>query len=310
MSHIGQIYQYEPLRNQVMGQSNKDFEKLPLVGFSICSGMEIIKQKLHPSNTVAFKSWNSPEMPLWARNRVKTDDYLRMLLRFEKKRLGVCFRLNSFPPSCYVYFDYPPNHPVEELYLALINSEMFNEQGIPFIAMPNPTEIFVWTAQKMQKAINKEEREAIKPLIQNTTSKSNKARTTVPMCTFCWERPIDTLLMPCNHAVCCKICKDNYISYERKRNKAKNLSMDVVCPICREKIEGVAQIWFPKICRCLLCKNDCNKLSAVAGGKNGCGCVIGCYEKARKLCEDGGSCPHCQKELIDVLQIFIQDDRD
>ncbi|VDO40214.1 unnamed protein product [Onchocerca flexuosa] len=51
-------------------------------------------------------------------------------------------------------------------------------------------------------------------------------------------------------------------------------------------------------------------MSAVAGGRNGCGCVIGCYEKARKLCDDGGSCPHCHKELIDVLQIFIQDDRD
>lgn len=57
-----------------------------------------------------------------------SDDYLRILLRFEKRRLGVCFRLNSFPPSCYVYFDYPPNHPMEELYLALANSEMFNEE--------------------------------------------------------------------------------------------------------------------------------------------------------------------------------------
>lgn len=50
-----------------------------------------------------------------------SDDFLRILLRFEKKRLGVCFRLNSFPPSRYIYFDYPPNHPMEDFYLALIN---------------------------------------------------------------------------------------------------------------------------------------------------------------------------------------------
>lgn len=51
-------------------------------------------------------------------------------------------------------------------------------------------------------------------------------------------------------------------------------------------------------------------MSAVAGGENGCGCVIGCYEKARKLCDNGGSCPHCHKKLIDVLQIFIQGEQD
>ncbi|CAG9535270.1 unnamed protein product [Cercopithifilaria johnstoni] len=285
----------------------KDFEKLPLVGFSICSGTEIVREKLHPSNTVAFKSWDLPEMPLWAKNTVETDDYLRILLRFEKRRLGVCFRLNSLPPSCCVYFDYLPNHPMEELYLALANREMFNEKGIPLISILNPFEMFTWRAQKKQKAVDNKKREA-KPLVEIATSTSNKA--TTPTCTFCWERPIDMLLMPCNHAVCCKDCKDNYISYQRQRNKAKNMSMEVACPVCREKIENIAQIWFPKIYRCLLCTNNCDTMSAVAGGKGGCGCVIGCYEKARKLCDDGGSCPHCDKQLIDVLQIFIQGDRD
>ncbi|KAM3722405.1 E3 ubiquitin-protein ligase MYLIP-A [Dirofilaria immitis] len=286
----------------------RNFEKLPLVGFSVCSGIEIIKKKLHPSNTVAYKNWDSPKMPPWVKNHVETDDYLRILLRFEKNRLAVCFRLNLFPPSCCIYFDYLPNHPIDELYLALASSEMFNDEGIPLIAIPNPSEMFTWTTQKKQKAVINEEIKASKPLAEIATPTSNA--TTSPICTFCWERPIDVLLMPCNHAVCCKICKDNYISYERQRNKAKKLPMEVVCPICRKKIEGVAQIWFPKIYRCLLCTNYCDTMSAVAGGRNGCGCVIGCYEKARKLCDNGGSCPHCHKELIDVLQIFIQDDRD
>lgn len=54
----------------------KGFEKLPLVGFSVCSGIEIIRQKLHPSNTVAFKSWDSLQMPLWAKNRVEAGMYV------------------------------------------------------------------------------------------------------------------------------------------------------------------------------------------------------------------------------------------
>lgn len=57
-----------------------------------------------------------------------SDDYLRVLLRFEKRRLGVCFRLNSLSPSPCIYFDYLPKHPVEELYLALENCEMFNDE--------------------------------------------------------------------------------------------------------------------------------------------------------------------------------------
>uniref|UniRef100_A0A8R1XQ28 RING-type domain-containing protein n=1 Tax=Onchocerca volvulus TaxID=6282 RepID=A0A8R1XQ28_ONCVO len=285
----------------------KNFEKLPLVGFSVCSGIEIIREKLHPSNTVAFKRWDSSEMPSWAMNHVETDDYLRILLRFEEKRLGVCFRLNSLPPSPCIYFDFLPNHPMEKLYLALANCEIFNDEGIPFIAIPNRFEMLTWIAQRKQKkAVVKEERKVAKPLVG--IASSNAA--TPPICTFCWERPIDMLLMPCNHAVCCKVCKDNYIKYERKRNKTKKVSTEVVCPVCRKRIEGVAQIWFPKIYRCLLCTDSCDKMSAVAGGRNGCGCVIGCYEKARKLCDDGGSCPHCHKELIDVLQIFIQDDQD
>lgn len=54
------------------GRFQKDFERLPLVGFSVCSGIEIIREKLHPSNTVAFKSWDSSKMPFWARNQVET----------------------------------------------------------------------------------------------------------------------------------------------------------------------------------------------------------------------------------------------
>ncbi|VDK76176.1 unnamed protein product [Litomosoides sigmodontis] len=243
----------------------KDFEELPLVGFSVCSGIEIVRKKLHPSNTVAFKSWDSPKMPSWARNRVKTDDYLRILLRFEMTRLG------NKPP----------------------------------IAILNPFEMFTWTAQKKRRAVCNVERKAIKPSAEVTTPTSKKA--TLPICTFCWERPIDMLLIPCNHAVCCNSCKDNYINYERRRNKTRNISAEVVCPICRKKIESVAQIWFPKNYRCLLC--GCDTMSAVAGGENGCGCVIGCYEKARKLCDDGGLCPHCHSKLIDVLHVFIQGDK-
>ncbi|VDO38373.1 unnamed protein product [Onchocerca flexuosa] len=210
----------------------KNFEKLPLVGFSVCSGIEIIREKLHPSNTVAFKRWDSSEMPSWAMNHVEIDDYLRILLRFEEKRLVVCFRLNSLPPSRSIYFDFLPNHPIEELYLALANSEIFNDEGIPFIAIPNRFEMLTWIAQRKQKkAVIKEERKVAKPLVEIATS--NVA--TPPICTFCWERPIDMLLMPCNHAVCCKVCKDNYIKYERKRNKAKIVSTEVVCPVCRKK---------------------------------------------------------------------------
>lgn len=60
-----------------------------------------------------------------------------------------------------------------------------------------------------------------------------------------------------------------------------------------------------------MCTDDiCDRMSAVAGGKDGCGCIIGCYEKGKNLCDSGGSCPHCQKPLIDVLQIFIQGNSD
>uniref|UniRef100_A0A915PP95 RING-type domain-containing protein n=1 Tax=Setaria digitata TaxID=48799 RepID=A0A915PP95_9BILA len=249
-------------------------------------------------------SWNTPEMPLWTRNHVEKDDYLRILLRFEKRRLGVCFRLNSFLPSRYVYFNYLPGHPMERLYLALESSEMFDKKGILSVAIPNPFEMFTWSVQRKQ-GIVKEEQKTTKCIeIETTSSESDEAKP--PICTFCWDRPIGTILMPCNHAVCCNVCKDNYISHERKRNKMINGSTDVVCPVCREKIERVAQIWFPKICRCLLCEDDCKTMSAVAGGENGCGCVIGCYEKAKKLCDNGSLCPHCHTELVDILQIFVQ----
>uniref|UniRef100_A0A0R3RTA9 Zinc finger protein n=1 Tax=Elaeophora elaphi TaxID=1147741 RepID=A0A0R3RTA9_9BILA len=283
-----------------------NFENLPIVGFSICSGFEIIRENFHPRNTVSFKSWDSPEMPFWSGSRVKAGDYLRILLRFENSRLAVCFRLNSLPPSRCVYFDYLPHHPIEELYLALENHEMFNEEGMAHIAILNPFEMLTWTAQKKQKAIDNEKREAIKPSVEVTKTLSKKR--TAPICTFCWERPIDVLLMPCNHAVCCNICKDNYVGYER--NKRKYTSMKILCPICRKEIESFAQIWFPKACRCLLCADGCEEMSAVAGGENGCGCVIGCYKEARKLCDYRAHCPHCHKKLVKVLQIFVQDDRD
>ncbi|VDO42135.1 unnamed protein product [Onchocerca flexuosa] len=56
-----------------------------------------------------------------------------------------------------------------------------------------------------------------------------------------------------------------------------------------------------KIYRCLPCTNDCDKISAVADDGCACGCLIGCYEKTWKLCDDSGSCQHCHKGLIDVL---------
>lgn len=46
-------------------------------------------------------------------------------------------------------------------------------QGTPLIAIPNPFEMFTWTAQKKQKAVDKEQ-DAIKPLVEIETSASNK----------------------------------------------------------------------------------------------------------------------------------------
>lgn len=291
----------------------KNFKKIPLVGFSIYSARKIITDKLHPDRTVFYKSWDSSELPEWGRGRVEKNDYLRIMLRFEEKRLRVRFRLNMLPPTVNIYYDYPTNS-FEGMYLALAGSEMFDIPGCCPVALLNPSEMFKW-AVLMSKMVKRESaietQTDIKPLVDITPLINSLAEVGPPECTWCCERPIDVLLMPCNHAICCKVCKDYFISNERSKMKhTPNKSAEIACPICRGKIETVAKIWFPPTNRCLLCEKDCHTLSAVAGGTGGCGCVIGCYEKAKTLCERGGCCPSCGRKLIQVLQIFVQTDRD
>lgn len=66
-----------------------------------------------------------------------------------------------------------------------------------------------------------------------------------------------------------------------------------------------AFIWFFSN-SCSLC--GCNTLNAVAGGPNGCGCVIGCYEKAIEWRKERKSCPICNHPLDEIIKIFIQAD--
>lgn len=68
-------------------------------------------------------------------------------------------------------------------------------------------------------------------------------------------------------------------------------------------VEAVANLPILRT-KCPLC--GCHTMNAVAGGQGGCGCVIGCYDKALLLLEEGGSCPKCDKKLIEIVKVFIE----
>ena len=46
-------------------------------------------------------------------------------------------------------------------------------------------------------------------------------------------------------------------------------------------------------------------MDAVAGGEGGCGCLIGCYDKAIQLAKEKGQCPYCSKPLVEIVKTYI-----
>ncbi|VDD92288.1 unnamed protein product [Enterobius vermicularis] len=130
------------------------------------------------------------------------------------------------------------------------------------------------------------------------------------LCTVCHEDSIQMVFLPCGHASVCESCCREYYRRELDEVALRSSSAGklfdgtgIHCFICRHKIEAVANLPILRT-KCPLC--GCHTMNAVAGGQGGCGCVIGCYDKALLLLEEGGSCPKCDKKLIEIVKVFIE----
>uniref|UniRef100_A0A0M3IH71 RING-type domain-containing protein n=1 Tax=Ascaris lumbricoides TaxID=6252 RepID=A0A0M3IH71_ASCLU len=131
----------------------------------------------------------------------------------------------------------------------------------------------------------------------------------VPKCLCCFDNDVEVLFLPCAHAMCCEKCKENWMSRATNSADVKFLNKrpKVECPVCRREVIATGRIWFT--CNsCLLC--GCYEMNAVAAGRGGCGCVVGCYKEAIKTLQKGNACPACGKQIVEILNVFIQSDGD
>ncbi|VDK47629.1 unnamed protein product [Anisakis simplex] len=153
------------------------------------------------------------------------------------------------------------------------------------------------------------QQEASATATTNNVEDEVKFEDVIPECVICRERNIDVVFLPCRHAVCCMTCKDLCCQETKTVLTSPSTKQRPTCPICRTELGNFGRIWFSKDpdCneyRCRLC--GCNQLTAAAGGNDGCGCVIGCYEKAVEMLHPGDPCPICGKPIHEIIQLYLQ----
>ena len=64
-------------------------------------------------------------------------------------------------------------------------------------------------------------------------------------CSICKEHLIDTVVLPCGHAVMCNWCADLHVP-SRKHDKSTPRDRSVKCPMCRTKIKQKVRLTFPR----------------------------------------------------------------
>ena len=90
--------------------------------------------------------------------------------------------------------------------------------------------------------INKLEEEKTELItnLNNTNNKVNELKNKYDdqMCKICYDRKINILLIPCNHATMCNICANNLFRRSSQYNHEKK------CPICRRRSTSQIEIIF------------------------------------------------------------------
>ncbi|VDN02809.1 unnamed protein product [Thelazia callipaeda] len=287
-----------------------DLMELPTIGFSCRSAAQIAASDMNPNRNMLFKKWSDYRDCNWFYEPVKKNEFLSIFVQFQTGGFSVRFGRNltySIPDH---FFKLPPN--VCDIYLGISSCEIFEpeeESKMCNFALLDAADMVKWVHLRNRPLATLTSIESIpcssKANIQLALNSSQE-----PLCSWCCEKKIDTLLVPCGHAVSCSECHKNYISNERKKALTESSQKSppiVFCPICREQLNGIGRICF-RSKKCILC--GCNQLSAVAGGPKGCGCVLGCFEKAIQLQQKASECPFCKTPIVQVIHMYLQEHRD
>uniref|UniRef100_A0A915A946 RING-type domain-containing protein n=1 Tax=Parascaris univalens TaxID=6257 RepID=A0A915A946_PARUN len=279
--------------------------------------MTIVDHNLQIGSTISYRTWQDWQDGCtieWADKPVAKFDILRILLRIDTNGISLRYRMNSYPITCGRAFDFPPGF--QSAYLAISGSDIFySEDNTCKIAIMDTQQMLQWMAVRKKTSISGQGRAMqssktqYRPPVVGSLRDGSPPQRTVPKCLFCFDNDVEVLFLPCAHAMCCGKCKENWRSHAPNLDAVKflNKRQKVECPVCRREVTATGRIWFHHK-SCVFC--GCYEMNAVAAGRDGCGCVLGCYKKATEMLQKGKKCPVCGKEIVEILNVFIQSDND
>lgn len=310
-----------------------DFSKVPEFCLSTMSGRVITEKGIPMESALAESDHRNRNDLALEKRGIRQFEWLRIAMTFSGGYVDMCFRMQEGIVSGADRYNFPLE--MSSSLFLVIKSEEFcsSTDGSRFAILLQRDFIAFNNALKAgQKIIidgeskNPEEvtscfvirptpllNSCICPRQRLEQAETCEKTFQPPLCFLCMEKEVEVVTLNCNHVMFCFNCYVHYVQRERERiaaifppNKRAEEDGYVRCALCRRRIESIGRIWF-KSPNCLLC--GCTTIDAVAGGRNGCGCAIGCYKESKKLLTKNSSrCPYCDAKIVELIRIFVQGD--